>query len=303
MVHVVHSLYFCNHQACGFWRYGKIVHLRIFEGRGNLDLADFGDTRYSRNLIERKEVLYSLLDNLKKQSVRGKLPQRTLVLGYTFTPSGSDPKYDAAVKEFRDMYNIASAITPELSSGVRGYVDWRDIATDKLAAKCQELGANASKIAVVSLGDEIGLAAPPATDQEGFRTWAKAQGLKPGDIDPAAGDDWTKIVYNTDRTKAVPGVFYFSQRYAYYYGIQEIKKRTDILRQGLPNAGIGANFSPHGGYHYLGHVYQWVTLFREQGMTLPWSEDYIWQIPVGTPEMNFICLDLFRAGLRGQKNA
>ena len=33
-------------------------------------------------------------------------------------------------------------------------------------------------------------------------------------------------------------------------------------------------------------------------MTLPWSEDYIWQVPVGTPQMNNINLDLFRAALR-----
>jgi len=32
----------------------------------------------------------------------------------------------------------------------------------------------------------------------------------------------------------------------------------------------------------------WVTLFREGGMTLPWSEDYAWQVPIGTQQMNFI---------------
>ena len=50
----------------------------------------------------------------------------------------------------------------------------------------------------------------------------------------------------------------------------------------------------------MGEVFQWVTCFRENGLTLPWSEDYIWQVPVGSPQMNGICLDLFRAGQRGK---
>ena len=51
---------------------------------------------------------------------------------------------------------------------------------------------------------------------------------------------------------------------------------------------IGANFSPHHGgsaHTYLGEVFQWVSCFREDGMTLPWAEDYIFQIPVGSQQM------------------
>ena len=68
-------------------------------------------------------------------------------------------------------------------------------------------------------------------------------------------------------------------------GIAAIKERTDIIRKYQPNAGIGANFSPHHGFArqaYIGEVYKWVTLFRKEGMTMPWSEDYIWQLPVGS---------------------
>ena len=49
-----------------------------------------------------------------------------------------------------------------------------------------------------------------------------------------------------------------------------------------------------------GKVFQWVTCFREDGLTLPWAEDYAWQVPLGTQQMNGINLDLFRAGLRGK---
>ena len=77
----------------------------------------------------------------------------------------------------------------------------------------------------------------------------------------------------------------------------------DVLRRWLPNAGIGANFSPqHGdpGQFYQGEVFQWVNCFRDDGLTLPWSEDYAWGVPLGTQQMNGASLDLFRAGLRGK---
>ncbi len=38
-------------------------------------------------------------------------------------------------------------------------------------------------------------------------------------------------------------------------------------------------------------------------MTMPWSEDYIWQVPVGSQQMSAISLDIFRAGIRNQPNA
>jgi hypothetical protein len=72
-----------------------------------------------------------------------------------------------------------------------------------------------------------------------------------------------------------PGLFYWSKKFQFHFGITAQKRMTDALRKHLPNAQIGANYSPHhGGYRhsYLGNVFQWVTCFREDGMTLPWSE-------------------------------
>ena len=36
---------------------------------------------------------------------------------------------------------------------------------------------------------------------------------------------------------------------------------------------------------------------------MPWSEDYIFQAPVGSQQMNFLSLDLFRAGIKGNAQA
>lgn len=162
---------------------------------------------------------------------------------------------------------------------------------------------------IVSLGDEISLPAPDAkTASEGFAAYLKTRGVQPSQINPAAGNDWTKVSYNPDpKLKASsPGQYYWSQRFLHDYGIQAEKKQTDEKQQAMPTAEIGANFSPHAGMYrhaYLGEVFQWVNCFREGGLHMPWSEDYAWQLPIGTPQMNGICLDLFRAGLRGKPDA
>jgi len=116
--------------------------------------------------------------------------------------------------------------------------------------------------------------------------------------------NWEQISFSptAETAKAAPGLYYHSKLYAHHFAIQAQKRITDFVKQYLPNAHIGANFSPHHGYHYLGETHMWTTLFRRQGMTLPWSEDYIWQVPVGTQQMNSIGLDMFRAGLKGRKD-
>jgi len=283
---------------------GSITSIARFEStRPQLQLGYFGDTRYRRQMRTTDEVLYELLDTLKKQPVRGKLPERTLVYAYTFDRRPDDPKYNAAVDEFIGLFNLATTdlARPGTAAQPRGYIDVRG--DSDLEKKCEEFRKQgmADKIAVVSLGDEIGLAAPPATDHEGFRRFLQAEGLKPSDVDPTAGSDWSKINYAPAPDKAKqPRLFYFAKRYQHHFGIQAQKARTDVLKNHLPQAGIGANYSPHHGYHYLGEVHQWITLFRRGGMTMPWSEDYIWQVPVGTHQMNFIGLDMFRAAIKGQ---
>lgn len=262
---------------------GQIEKLREFPVDKNLTLAGMADTRYSRSIKTTKEIVADLLDQLKKVPMRGKTPKETLIFAGTSIP------------EFKELFGLAGTDINN-SGGPRAYIDWRGKTPAQLEEACLKLTEEQRKnIAVVSLGDEIGLPAPDATSaKDGFAAFLKSQG-----IDPA------KYAYNPDPalTLSNPGGYYWSKRYLYHYGIQETKKLTDVLRKHLPNAQIGANYSPHHGgavHSYLGQVFQWVTCFREDGMTLPWGEDYIWQLPVGSPQMNEINLDLFRAGLRGR---
>jgi hypothetical protein len=252
------------------------------------------------------DVLYDLLAYLKKQPVTGQAPKRTLIFGTTFSRKPNDAKYNAAIDEFVKLMGVTAFGENFDAPGglVRGTIDVRGIPTPKLEEYCKKLKAEgkADKIAVVSLGDEIGLAVPPANDHKGFHAWLKSKNLKPKDVDPAAGDDWSKVQYNPakETSKTKPELFYYSKIYSYRYGIRQLKERTDILKKYLPNAGIGANFSPHHNHMYLGDTHHWISVFREGGMTMPWGEDYIFQVPVGTQQMNSIMVDMFRAAIKNQ---
>ena len=76
----------------------------------------------------------------------------------------------------------------------------------------------------------------------------------------------------------------------------------------LKKAKFGANFSPTGYYtdpntgdqnclNYIGWTFQWVRVFREEALTLPWGEDWIWQTPVGTQQMMALSIDAMRSGI------
>ncbi|MCS7045448.1 MAG: beta-galactosidase trimerization domain-containing protein, partial [Gemmataceae bacterium] len=289
---------------------GKLAPLRRFTDlRGSVVLAYDGDTRYSRRIRLADEALYELVDYLRQRPVHGVPPKRTLIYGYTFAAKPGDAKYTAALNEFLRLIG-ATALgrdsTDDIGGNglIRGYIDVRDVPTNKLEEYCKNLGERAAKIAVVSLGDEIGLGGPPAKDHQGFRAWLQSRKLQPDDVDPGAAN-WEQIMYSPTEAaaKAKPRLYYWSKIYAYRVGIGQLKERTDILRKYLPNAGIGANFSPHHQHMYLGDTHHWISLFREDGMTMPWGEDYIWQVPVASSQINGIMVDMFRAAVRHRPEA
>ena len=285
---------------------GKRSNIGTFESSGEtLNLAYFGDTRYSRKIIQEREVAFDLLAKLEKLPKRGKLPSQCITYAHTFR-KGLDPAYDKTVDRFQELFGITrSNETSGRGSRIDGYTDVRRVPTPKLEQHCKtKLGDRAKKMATVSLGDEITLPRPRGTEAtDGFRAYAKEKKLKPSDLVRGA-KDWKSIAYDvSDDAKADnPGLFYWSKRYLHHHGILKIKERTDILRKHLPNAGIGANYSPHypAPHRYLGEVHKWVNVFRAEGMTQPWSEDYVFQMPVASMQVNNLNLDLLSAGVRGK---
>jgi hypothetical protein len=289
---------------------GKITTIRRFDNlQGNVVLAYDADTRYTRRIRLADEVLYELVDYLKKHPVKGTAPKKTLIYGYTFNQKPNDAKYTAARAEFIRLMGATGLGqepgTEELKGGlVSGYIDVRGVPTPKLEEYCQKLGDRAAKIAVVSLGDEIGLGGPPANDHAGFRAWLQTQKIEPAEVDPAA-KGWEQVMYSPAEAtgKSNRRLYYWSKMYHFRVGIKQLKERTDILKKHLPNAGVGANFSPHHQHMYLGDTHHWISLFREDGMTMPWGEDYIWQVPVASSQINGIMVDMFRASVRHRPQA
>jgi hypothetical protein len=282
---------------------GVIESINTFDARASaLWLAYDANTRYTRRIRSNDLVLYDLLDYLRAHPVPGAPPTRTIVYGYTFDRRKGDDRYNAAVDEFIKLMGITVTEptgNPRLTAP-SGYIDVRSHLGADLQRVLDELrtAGVADRIRTVSVGDEIDLKTPPAEDHEGFRAWARALGLKPSDVVPDAGDDWSRVRYTPDRAAAqtAPHAYYHSRLYAQAYGIRDLESRTETIKNALPRADVGANFSPHP--TYLGAAHKYITLFRRGALTMPWGEDYAWHILLGTQQISFLQMDLFRAGGR-----
>lgn len=273
----------------------------------------YANTRHSRRLTPIGDVLYDLVAALKTQKVHGRPLSQTLFFAYSFPPQLDDPKYEAARQSFFELMGATALDRDEpghlvrAESPPRGYIDVRGVPTDKLEDHARKLQAEgkAEHVAVISLGDEIGLPTPPANGDEAFRAWLKSRHVSPRDLDPESNGrlDQIRLALDEGTKKSKPLLYYQSKIYSYRYGIDSLRKRTTILERYFPHAGIGANFSPHSGHHYLGSTHQWISLFREGAMTMPWSEDYIFMSAVGSPQNNMLSVDMLRAGIRGKPGA
>ena len=187
----------------------------------------------------------------------------------------------------------------------RGYFEARNIYTSpsqlQYAMGNMTALGDADDYMVVSMGDEIQLPVPVgAAGQRLFDTWMAA--THPGVHVPTYNDT---ICY--DPKACNPLIHYYSNLYTAAYGLSVLGPATKTITAALKNAGVGANYSPldyspvgfYTQFQYWYPVNKAVTIYREGAMTLPWSEDYTWQSPIGTQQMTTILHDLYRAGLRG----
>ncbi len=284
----------------------------VYNYRGNeeqLDLYVSAAMRYDPLVMRPREALPELMGYLDYRAQQAQLPSQRprlfpLYVHVTFTPLAGQEGYNRLVRRWLELFPLWLPGTqrPGTPQQPRAYVDVRHIPTERLEQYCRDLQRQgvAGLVRVVSLGDEIGLAIPREGQDEAFRQFLQRLGVQPGQVVPGA-KNWSSVKFTPppDPDKE-PRRFYFARRFVHHYGIQALKKRTDILRRYLPRAGIGANYSPHQDVPYLGRVHKWIKVFRQDGMTLPWSEDYCWQVPIVSPQLNSLGLDMFRAGLRGK---
>lgn len=136
---------------------------------------------------------------------------------------------------------------------------------------------------VLSFGDEISLGNINYKDpkmQDKFRAWLKAKGITKKDLGVEPDQALlTPAESGFSRPSARREAWFTQQfneeeRFAVY---RDMTRRTRELIG--PHVLTGANYSPHHGCLYYGPIYQWVDLFKHQGMTMFWSEDYLFSVP------------------------
>ena len=157
---------------------GAIEKIAEFESREPaLHLTYQADTRYSRRFGTQEQVLHDLLAYLKTIPMRGRTPTQTLIYGYTFDP-GLSPRYDAALREFRAMFGLR--LTAPSRSRAPTSIGAARVRSNS-EQTCKKLNESERRnIAVVSLGDEIGLEAPDAkAATEGFTAFLRSEGSAP----------------------------------------------------------------------------------------------------------------------------
>ena len=135
-------------------------------------------------------------------------------------------------------------------------------------------------LSIVSYGDEIHLPAIPLKDDE-FTTWLKDKGVT------VEGE----VKYTTDKTHPL---YYYSQIAAKEKGAVKYAAGTAYYK----SKGVltGANYSPHA--NYLVTELDYIRPFKLKAMSMPWAEDYTWQIAEFSPQIVGYLVSGLRAGAK-----
>ena len=220
------------------------------------------------------------------------------------TPAGGGgsrkkiPGLTAKSERFKNMFcnnvtkpNCLTFVVPY--TDMRSVLDWPEFV--KLNKTIQTTKPSPAAVKVVSMGDEITVRAPGTfANDTTFQTYLRdVAKLELATLGCKSWDQCNTTVNTTTASKHA-ALFFYSKKYLGSAGIEYYATITEYMRtHGLINARIGANFSPA---NYIGYVYQWIRMFREKGFSLPWSEDWIWQMPVGTQQMMTLSIDAMRSG-------
>lgn len=78
--------------------------------------------------------------------------------------------------------------------------------------------------------------------------------------------------------------------------LQRYVAATRLLERELPGVRTGMNYAPHP--NYVVDATHFVRPFRERALTLPWSEDYVWQVPELSVQVTGYLVSGLRAGAR-----
>lgn len=135
-----------------------------------------------------------------------------------------------------------------------------------------------SKFKVMSFGDEISLGSINYDDpamQTKFTAWLKQKGITEKDLGVAI--DAAKLAdrITLKRVGWYAQMFNEEERFGFY---RDMTAQAKALLG--PQVETGANYSPHGMPMYYGPIYQWIDIFKHNGMTMFWGEDYVFSVPM-----------------------
>ncbi len=161
-------------------------------------------------------------------------------------------------------------------------------------------------VRAVTLGDEIDIEVNKAKENEinaAFVADLKSRGFHPDDfvlpelVSKAAvileEDRWSLVKLQGPLPASKPKLFFEAAMFRYRQWSKDLATKTKQVQANFP-AGVqtGANFSPH--LSVWPDVRKWIDPFRDGAMTMPWSEDWWWQVPEAGPQAYGYLLDALR---------
>lgn len=175
---------------------------------------------------------------------------------------------------------------------------------EQTARKMKEAGTW-NYVRLVNFGDEIDITlhATPEEQDAAFVEYLKGAGFDPMDFvkpeDEAAAaalpadKRWRFVHLGGPLPPRKPKLLYEAAVFRYRLWTKELADLTRRVQEHFPPGTMtGANFSPH--LSVWPDVRKWIDVFRDGGMTMPWSEDWWWQVPEASPQAYGYLLDALR---------
>lgn len=256
----------------------------------NAALAKIRAERYWPPVIRtQKEVLVWLNAEVAKFPKRGAVPKRFLVYNLL--------GFSGALGAFPEAKQLATALGDNTAVNAEGkrrglIAHWGDPRVEEIQKLEAKHKGGLSDTRIVSYGDEIHLPPLPLTDDE-FKAWLAAKGVKHDGEVRYIAPKAKMTPAETEAMKKHP-LYYYSQIAAREKGGKHYAAGTAYYQ----SKGVltGANYSPHA--NFLVSEIDYVRPFKLKAMSMPWAEDYAWQIAEFSPQVMGYLTSGLRAGAK-----
>ena len=244
----------------------------------NADLAAILAKKYWLPQIRtQKEVLEWLVVEVAKLPKVGSVPKRMPFYGIM--------GFGGATSGFPEVKQLGLALGDNTQFDAIGkkrelVAHWPDPSVEWIKKQEMTRKGGFDDLAIVSYGDEIHLPAIALSDDE-FAAWLKAKGVA------VEGP----VKYTTTKTDPL---YYYSQIAAKEKGGAKYAAGTAYYK----SKGVltGANYSPHA--NFLVTEIDYIRPFKLKSMSMPWTEDYAWQIAEFSPQVVGYLVSGLRAGAK-----